>query len=71
MTTPKLVEQLPQRGERSKVSDTLKTVSEQDFDEVVIIGYKNGKSYLHHSKIADTPKLIGTIEMIKYRLLEG
>lgn len=67
---PKLVESLPDKGMRAKVADTLKTVGEQDFDEVVVLGFKNGKSYLHHSMIADTPRVVGAIEWIKHRLLE-
>lgn len=67
---PKLVQRLPDKGERAKVADTLKTVMEQDCDEVVILGFKDGKSYLHHSMIADMARLVGAIEWIKHRLME-
>lgn len=62
---------LPSIPERNKVPDILKTVSEQDFDEVVILGFKDGKSYLHHSMIHDTPRLIGAIEWLQHRLMES
>lgn len=61
---------IPAKGERQKVSDTLRIVGEQGFDEVVVLGFKNGRSYLHHSKIENMPSLIGAIECLKYRLLE-
>jgi hypothetical protein len=60
---------IPTKTERNLVADTLKTVGEQDFDEVVILGFKNGKSYLHHSKIDDMSKLIGAIEWLKFRIM--
>ncbi len=61
---------LPSKSERQKVADTLRVVAEQDFDEVVVLGFKDGKSYLHHSKIENTTLVIGAIECLKYRLLE-
>lgn len=61
---------LPRKSERQKVDDTLRIVGEQNFDEVVVIGFKDGKSYLHHSKIENTTLVIGAIEWIKHRLLE-
>lgn len=61
---------LPTRTERNLVADTLKTATEQDFDEVVLLGFKDGKSYLFHSKIEDIPKLIGAIEWLKFRMMQ-
>lgn len=61
---------LPSRAERRKVEDTLRTVGEQEFDEVVVLGFKDGRSYLFHSMIDDTPRVIGAIEWIKHRLME-
>lgn len=71
METAKLsLTAMPSKAERQKVADTLKVVAELDFDEVVILGFKNGSSFLHHSKIEDTPRLIGAIEWIKHRIME-
>lgn len=53
---------LPSKSERQKVDDTLRVVGEQNFDEVVILGFKDGRSYLHHSKIENTTLVIGAIE---------
>jgi hypothetical protein len=61
---------LPTKGDRQKVDDTLKAVAEQQCDEVVVLAFKDGKSYLHHSKIENMSTLIGAIEWLKYRLME-
>jgi len=60
---------LPSKADRRKVDDTLQKVKDAGFDEVVIIGFKNGKSYLNHSKIENINTLVGSIEDMKYRLL--
>ena len=61
---------LPTKRERHRVDEALKEAGEQDYDEVVILGFKDGKSYLLHSQIESTVRLIGAIEWLKFRMME-
>lgn len=56
--------------DRQKVSETLQTVTEQEFDEVLILGWKDGKTYMHHSALQNTLEVIGALEVLKFRLQE-
>lgn len=60
--TDSTLKAMPSRAERQQVNATLDNVRAENFDEVVILGFKNGATYLHHSKIASVPLLVGAIE---------
>ena len=71
MSKPSLVTIIPTKRERARVDDTLKTVTEQEFDEVLILGWKDGRTYLHHSYLDNTLLTLGALEALKFRLQES
>ena len=56
--------------DRKKVEETLQTVIEQEFDEVLVLGWKDGKTYMHHSALGDVVRTLGAMEILKFRLQE-
>ena len=47
----------------------LESAIEQDFDSVIVLGYKNGTVACQYSKIESITRVIGALEYAKHRLL--
>lgn len=63
------VRTLPTVGERQHVGEILAHVAGENYDEVVVLGFKDGRTYLNHSRIANEVLLIGAIEVMKLRMI--
>lgn len=68
MTDDNRLHVLPSRGEQQKVTDTLQQAIAANFDEVVLLGFKDGKTFLMHSKIANDILVMGALEDMKMRM---
>lgn len=63
------VHTLPTTGERQHVGEILAHVAGENYDEIVVLGFKDGRTYLNHSRIANEVLLIGAIEVMKLRMI--
>ncbi len=70
MNKPSPVTTIPTKRERAGVEKTLQTVKEQEFDQVLILGWKDGRTFMHHSYIENTLLTLGALENLKFRLQE-
>lgn len=56
--------------ERKGVERTLDLAREQEFDEILILGWKDGRTYMSNSGLDDILRVIGAMEVLKFRLQE-
>ena len=63
------VTKLPNK-KKEAVKEILTTTMEQDYDEVLIVGFKDGKFFMQHSEVADASKVLGTLVMLQHEILK-
>jgi hypothetical protein len=56
--------------EANKVLDVLAAAADRNYDEVVVLGMKDGRAYLHHSRFASGYQLVGALADIQHQILE-
>jgi len=54
---------------KEDATELLQSAQEQNFDSVVIVGYKNGNIYIQHSKLESAVRVLGAIELAKNKIL--
>jgi len=64
------VTKLPNKKKES-AKEVLNIAMEQDYNELVIIGFKDGKYYVQHTELADGMKVIGALTIAQYELLKA
>lgn len=62
---------LPSKSERNEVRSVLTEALDDNFDEVILFGFKNGKIHIRRSKISSTMNTIGALEAAKIGLWES
>lgn len=62
---------LPGRGDQNEVRQRLQNALEQEYDEVFIIGTKDGLLHTTHSGYKDIERKLGALELLKHNLIDG
>ena len=62
---------LPGRGDQNEVRQRLQEALEQEYDEVFIIGTKDGRLHTTYSGYKDIERKLGALELLKFNLIEG
>ena len=63
------VTKLPNK-KKEGVLDILDSAMEEDYDEVIVIGFKGTKYFITNSEITNGLKVIGALTMAQYELLK-
>ena len=63
------VTKLPNK-KKEGVIDILDSAMEEDYDEVIVIGFKGNKYFVTNSEITNGLKVIGALTMAQYELLK-
>ena len=63
------VTKLPNK-KKEGVTDILDSAMEEDYDEVIVIGFKGTKYFITNSEITNGLKIIGALTMAQYELLK-
>lgn len=63
------VTKLPNK-KKEGVIDILNSAMEEDYDEVIVIGFKGTKYFITNSEITNGLKIIGALTMAQYELLK-
>lgn len=63
------VTKLPNK-KKEAVKEILTITIEQEYDEVLIVGFKDGKFYMQHSNVDDATKVLGTLVMLQHEILK-
>jgi hypothetical protein len=63
------VTKLPNK-KKDTATEILKRAMEEDYDEVIIAGFKDGRFYMLHSELSDGAKVIGALTMMQYEILK-
>ena len=63
------VTKLPNK-KKEGVIDILDSAMEEDYDEVIVIGFKGTKYFITNSEITNGLKVIGALTMAQYELLK-
>jgi len=63
------VTKLPNK-KKEGVIDILDSAMEEDYDEVIVIGFKGTKYFITNSEITNGLKIIGALTMAQYELLK-
>lgn len=63
------VTKLPNK-KKEGVLDILDSAMEEDYDEVIVIGFKGAKYFITNSEITNGLKVIGALTMAQYELLK-
>ena len=63
------VTKLPNK-KKETVKDILTTTMEQDYDEVLVVGFKDGKFFMQHSEISNAVKVLGALTMLQHEILK-
>ena len=63
------VTKLPNK-KKEGVLDILDSAMEEDYDEVIVIGFKGTKYFITNSEISNGLKVIGALTMAQYELLK-
>lgn len=63
------VTKLPNK-KKEGVIDILDSAIEEDYDEVIVIGFKGNKYFVTNSEITNGLKVIGALTMAQYELLK-
>jgi UDP-N-acetyl-D-mannosaminuronic acid transferase (WecB/TagA/CpsF family) len=62
---------LPSRGDKNEVSKKLQEAIDAEYDEVFIIGSKDGYLRTTYSGYKDIERKLGAIELLKFNMIEG
>ena len=63
------VTKLPNK-KKEGVIDILDSAMEEDYDEVIVIGFKGNKYFVTNSELTNGLKVIGALTMAQYELLK-
>lgn len=63
------VTKLPNK-KKEAVKEILTITIEQEYDEVLIVGFKDGKFYMQHSNVDDAARVLGTLVMLQHEILK-
>ena len=63
------VTKLPNKKKES-VIDILETAIEEDYDEVIVIGFKGKQYFVTNSEITNGLTILGALTMAQYELLK-
>lgn len=63
------ITKLPNK-KKDTATEILKRAMEEDYDEVLIAGFKNGRFYMLHSELSDGAKVIGALTMMQHEILK-
>lgn len=56
--------------DRNGVREVLLEATDEDFDQIYIVGFKNKEAYFMGSKLDSNMEMIGALEMCKMRIFE-
>lgn len=62
---------LPSKGHQNEVRERLLDAVKAEYDEVFIIGYKDGILHTTHSGYKDIERKLGAIELLKHNMIDG
>lgn len=62
---------LPSRGDQNEVRERLLDALKAEYDEVFIIGTKDGSLHTTHSGYKDIERKLGALELLKFNMIEG
>ena len=54
---------------KEDVLDILTSAMDEDYEEVVIIGFREGRYFINNSGITDGLKVVGALAMAQYEIL--
>lgn len=63
------VSKLPNKR-KDTAKEMLTLAALEDYDEVIIVGFKDGKFYMQHSEVSDAAKILGSLMMIQHEILK-
>lgn len=63
------VSKLPNKR-KDTAKEMLTLAALEDYDEVIIVGFKDGKFYMQHSEVFDAAKILGSLMMIQHEILK-
>ena len=61
----------PTKGEQNEVQERLKDAFDREYDEVFIIGMKDGMLCTTHSGYKSIEQKLGLLELLKFNLIQG
>lgn len=61
---------LPSRGDKNEVKEKLQAAIAQEYDEVFIIGTKDGMLHTTYSGYKDIERKLGALELLKFNMIE-
>ena len=61
----------PTKGEQNEVQERLKDALDREYDEVFIIGMKDGMLCTTHSGYKSIEQKLGLLELLKHNLIQG
>ena len=62
------ITKLPNKKKES-VADVLDSAKQDDYDEVIVVGFKNGRYHITNSDLTDGLKVVGALAMAQYEIL--
>jgi hypothetical protein len=62
------VTKLPNK-KKEDVLDILTSAMDEDYDEVLVIGFREGRYFITNSGITDGLKVVGALAMAQYEIL--
>jgi len=63
------ITKLPNR-KKDGVKEVFDIAMAQEYDEVVVIGFKDGKYHVQYTELSDGMRVIGALTMAQYELLK-
>ena len=61
----------PTKGEQNEVQERLKDALDCEYDEIFIIGMKDGMLCTTHSGYKSIEQKLGLLELLKFNLIQG
>ena len=61
----------PSKGEQNEVQERLQEALDREYDEVFIIGMKDGMLCTTHSGYKSIEQKLGLLEILKHNLIQG
>lgn len=63
------ITKLPNK-KKDTATEILNRAIEEEYDEVLIAGFKNGRFYMLHSELSDGAKILGALTLMQYEILK-
>ena len=61
----------PTKGEQNQVKERLQEALDREYDEIFIIGMKDGMLCTTHSGYKSIEQKLGLLELLKFNLIQG